>query len=192
MIPSFVSSPLGSELCATQVRNLSVTIMAFLSVNLAGIGFYSCRRGAPSPRGENFGAAMNGRTRTDYGSISTRPVSTLRAPSLGAGSRGVLVWFRGDSGCHRGLLTVLGRVWTPRCVGRVRIVLHGVHLLCREVTTFCRSPNYLKRSFWGLRYPTLRSGIAPPNFGPLDTISCVLQTRTNRRGTPWGVTNIKY
>ena len=171
--------------------------MAFGAVNLAGIGFYSGRRGAPSPRGENFCAAMNGRTRTDYGSISTRPVSTLRAPSLGAfwgvsGSRGVLVWFWGDSGCHRGLLTVLGRVWTPRCVGRVRIVLHGVHLLCREVTTFCRSPNYLKRSFWGLRYPTLRSGIAPPNFGPLDTISCVLQTRTNRRGTPWGVTNIKY
>ena len=171
---------------------------AFRAVNLSGIGLDSCRRGAPSPRGENFGGAMNGRTRKlTKAPNSTRPVSTLRAPSLGAfwgvsGSRGVLVWFWGDSGCHRGLLTVLGRVWTPRCVGRVRIVLHGVHLLCREVTTFCRSPNYLKRSFWGLRYPTLRSGIAPPNFGPLDTISCVLQTRTNRRGTPWGVTNIKY
>ena len=180
----------------TEGENRSELSWAFLSVNLAGIGLDSWRRGAPTPRGENFGAAMNGRTKTDYGKISTRQISTLRA-SLGAfrgvsGSRGVLVWFWGDSGCHRGLLTVLGCALTPRCVGRVRIVFHRVHLLCREVTTFCRSPNYLKRSFWGLRYPTLRSGIAPPNFGPLDTISCVLQTRTNRRGTPWGVTTIKY
>ena len=69
--------------------------MAFLSVNLAGIGFYSWRRGAPSPRGENFGAAMNARTKTDYGKISTRPVSTLRA-SLGVG--GVLGCFRAFPG----------------------------------------------------------------------------------------------
>ena len=37
--------------------------MPLLSVNLAGIGLDSCRRGAPSPQGENFGGTMNGRTR---------------------------------------------------------------------------------------------------------------------------------
>ena len=43
------------------------------------------------------------------------------------------------------------------------IVLHGV----RGVATSCRSLNYLKLPSWilGLRYPTLRSGIAPPNLG---------------------------
>ena len=96
--------------------------MAFGAVNLAGIGFYSGRRGAPSPRGENFGAAMNGRTRTDYGSISTRPVSILRAASFGA------FWgVSGRFGVCLGILTVLGRVWTRWGLDRatrVRIVLH--------------------------------------------------------------------
>ena len=75
-------------------------IRAFWSVNLAGIGLDSWRRGAPTPRGENFGGAMNGRTKSDSGNFSTRQIPTLRA-SLGAfwgvsGSRGVLVWFWGD------------------------------------------------------------------------------------------------
>ena len=65
MIPSFVSSPLGSELCAIHFENGSELIRAFLSVNLAGIGLDSWRRGATTPRGENVGAAMNGRMKTD-------------------------------------------------------------------------------------------------------------------------------
>ena len=88
--------------------------MPLLSVNLAGIGLDSCRRGAPSPRGENFGGAMNGRTRKlTKAPNSTRPVSILRAASFGA--------FWGVSGCFGvclGILTVLGRVWTRWGVDR--------------------------------------------------------------------------
>ena len=65
LIPSFVLSPLGSELCAIQGTNRAVTSLAFGAVNLAGIGLDSWRRGAPTPRGENFGGAMNGRTEAD-------------------------------------------------------------------------------------------------------------------------------
>ena len=65
LIPSFVLSRWDLSFAQADEENRSELIRAFLSVNLAGIGLDSWRRGAPTPRGENFGAAMNGRTKTD-------------------------------------------------------------------------------------------------------------------------------
>ena len=65
LIPSFVLSRWDLSFAHTEGENSSELIMAFGAVNLAGIGLDSWRRGAPTPRGENFGGAMNGRTKTD-------------------------------------------------------------------------------------------------------------------------------
>ena len=116
--------------------------------------------------------------------ISTR---LSLAASFGA-SRGVpgrFGAFRGVSGCVRAPPSVWGVLTDPGgCLVRsdngavARIVLHGVYVPCHGVTT------YPKETVCGLRYPTLRSGVAPAKFGLQDTICGAFQMKTDSRCTP--------
>ena len=105
--------------------------------------------------------------------------------------------------CVSGPLTILGVPGTPWSVdrpGRVFVVSPQWHSSSYCVARGARCRNILPKpklpqiTFLnlGAPLPSLRSGIAPPNLGLLDTIYCVLQTKTIRGGTPWGVTTIKY
>ena len=98
-----------------------------------------------------------------------------------------------------GPLTILGRAGTPWSAdppGQVFVVSPQWHSSSYFVARGAQGHNILPKpklpqiaflGLGGLRYPTLRSGIAPPNLGLLDTIYCVLQTKTIAGEVPAGV-----
>ena len=82
---------------------------------------------------------------------------------------------------YRGVLGMPGTPWSADRPGQVFVVSAHWHSSSYCVARGARGHNILPKpklpqitflDLGGLRYPTLRSGIAPPNLGLLDTILC--------------------